>query len=57
MEIGIGNQALMTLQEAAEAFLIGLFEDSYLCLIHARRVTLMLKDMRLARRIRGERVS
>ena len=56
MEISIGHQALMVLQEAVEAFLVRLFEDSYLCSIHAKRVTLMPKDIRLARRIRGERV-
>lgn len=46
-------QALLALQEAAESYLIGLMEDSNLCAIHARRVTIMVKDMRLARRIRG----
>ena len=56
MEMHFGHQALMALQEAAGAFLIRLFDDSYLCSIHAKRVTLMPKDMRFARRIRGERV-
>ena len=46
-------QAVLALQEAAEAHLIGLFEDSNLCAIHAKRVTIMPKDMMLARRIRG----
>lgn len=46
--------ALECLQEAAEAYLVQLFEDTLLCAIHARRVTIMDKDMRLARRIRGE---
>ena len=46
--------ALMALQEAAEAYMVTLFEDSLLCTIHAKRVTLMPKDMVLARRIRGE---
>lgn len=45
--------SLETLQIGAEAMLITLFEDSYLCTIHARRVTLMASDMTLARRIRG----
>ena len=49
------STAVMALQEASEAFLIGLFEDTNLCAIHARRVTIMPKDMQLARRIRGER--
>ncbi|XP_058865084.1 histone H3-like centromeric protein A [Acipenser ruthenus] len=45
--------ALIALQEAAEAFLVRLFEDSYMCSIHAKRVTLYPKDLQLARRIRG----
>ena len=48
-------QAVLALQEAAEAYLVGLFEDTNLCAIHAKRVTIMPKDMQLARRIRGER--
>jgi histone H3 len=47
--------AIAALQEAAEAFLVNLFEDTNLCAIHARRVTIMAKDMQLARRIRGWR--
>lgn len=47
--------AIMALQEASEAYLVGLMEDTNLCCIHARRVTIMPKDMQLARRIRGER--
>jgi histone H3/H4 len=45
--------AILALQEAAEAHLVSLFEDAYLCTIHAKRVTLMVKDIQLARRIRG----
>jgi histone H3 len=47
--------ALEALQEAAEAYLVNLFEDANLCAIHARRVTIVPKDIQLARRIRGER--
>jgi histone H3/H4 len=47
------GSAILALQEAAEAHLVGLFEDSNLCALHARRVTVMPKDMQLARRIRG----
>lgn len=46
-------QALLALQEAAEAFLVHLFEDAYLLSLHAGRVTLFPKDVQLARRIRG----
>ena len=49
------KNALAALQEAAEAYLVGLFEDTNLCAIHAKRVTIMPKDIHLARRIRGER--
>jgi histone H3 len=41
--------------QASEAYLVGLFEDTNLCAIHAKRVTIMPKDIQLARRIRGER--
>jgi histone H3 len=49
------STALLALQEAAEAYLVGLFEDTNLCAIHANRVTIFPKDMQLSRRIRGER--
>ena len=49
------SQAILCLQEAAEAYLVSLFEDANLCAIHAKRVTMMPKDIQLARRIRGER--
>ena len=49
------SAAIMALQEASEAYLVGLFEDSNLCTIHTKQVTIMLKDIQLARRIRGER--
>lgn len=48
------STALLALQESTEAYLIGLFEDTQLCAIHAKRLTIMPKDMQLARRIRGE---
>ncbi|KAM3171435.1 hypothetical protein ACTXT7_016636 [Hymenolepis weldensis] len=48
--------AIIALQEACEAYVVGLFEDSNLCAIHAKRVTIMPKDVQLARRIRGERI-
>ncbi|OQR91678.1 hypothetical protein ACHHYP_04468 [Achlya hypogyna] len=49
------STAMLALQEACEAYLVGLFEDTNLCAIHAKRVTIMPKDIQLARRIRGER--
>ena len=49
------SQAVLALQEASEAYLVGLFEDTNLCAIHAKRVTIMPKDIQLARRIRGEK--
>ena len=47
--------AIMALQEASEGYLVGLLEDANLCAVHAKRVTIMPKDIQLARRIRGER--
>ncbi|XP_032067909.1 histone H3-like centromeric protein A isoform X2 [Thamnophis elegans] len=47
------SMALLALQEAAEAFLVHLMEDAYLCTLHAKRVTLHPRDIQLARRIRG----
>jgi histone H3 len=49
------SSAVSALQEASEAYLVALFEDTNLCAIHAKRVTIMPKDIQLARRIRGER--
>ena len=49
--------ALSALQEGTESYLVCLFEDSFLCTIHARRVTLQPADIQLARRIRGKRYS
>jgi histone H3 len=49
------KHAIMALQEASEGYLVGVFEDSNLCAIHGKRVTIMPKDIQLARRIRGER--
>lgn len=56
---GVGDElrwqssAILALQEATEAFMVHLFEDTNLCAIHAKRVTIMPKDIQLARRIRG----
>ena len=46
--------AIAALQEATEAYMVSLFEDSNLCAIHGKRVTVQPRDMQLARRIRGE---
>ena len=54
-KVRLQSAAVMALQEAAEAYLVGLFEDTNLCAIHARRVTIMPRDIQLARKIRGER--
>ncbi|KAI8648111.1 hypothetical protein NCS56_01543000 [Fusarium sp. Ph1] len=48
------TQAIQALQEMTEAYLVSLFEDANLYAIHAKRVTLMLRDFQLARRIRGK---
>ena len=54
VDLRFQSTALLALQEASEAYLVGLFENANLCAIHAKRVTVMPKDMQLARRIRGE---
>ena len=54
-DIRFQSSAILALQEASEAYLVTLFEDTVLCAIHARRVTIMPRDMQLARRIRGDR--
>lgn len=54
-ELRFQSQALLALQEAAESYVVGLFEDTNLCAIHAKRQTIFPKDMQLARRIRGDR--
>ena len=53
-EVRFQSQAVGCLQEASEAYLVGLFADVNLCAIHAKRVTVMPRDVLLARRIRGE---
>lgn len=54
-DVRFQSTAVLALQEAAEAYLTGLFEDTNLLAMHAKRVTIMPHDMQLARRIRGER--
>ena len=48
------RRAIQALQEATESHLVGIFEDTNLCAIHAKRVTIMPRDMQLAKRIRGD---
>jgi histone H3/H4 len=48
------TSAIMTLQEAYEAHLVGLFEDMNLLAIHCKRVNILQIDMELSRRIRNE---
>lgn len=50
------ESALAAIQEAAEAYMVGLFADTQLCAIHAHRVMVQSSDLSLARRIRGENV-
>ena len=55
INIPFQSGAIMALQEALEAYLVGLLEDANLCAVHAKRVTIMPKDIQLAHHIRGER--
>ena len=50
----LGDARRRPLAEASEAYLVGLFEDTNLCAIHAKRVTVMVKDIQVTRRVRGE---
>jgi histone H3 len=53
-EMRFQSTALLALQEAAESYIISLFEDAHLCAIHADRITLTPRDLALAKRIRGD---
>lgn len=55
-DVRFQSTAILALQEAAESYLVSVFEDTNQCASHAKRVTITLKDMHLARRIRGERI-
>ena len=48
------STAIAALQEVAENFIVGLFEDINLLAVHPKRVTVMPRDIRLALRIRGD---
>ena len=52
--LNFASGAILALQEAVEAYLAGLFKDTNLCAIHANCITIMPKDIQLARHIRGE---
>ena len=54
-DLRMQSTALLALQEAVEAYLVGLFNDTNECALHAKRVTIMTKDTQLALRIRGEK--
>jgi histone H3/H4 len=49
------SAAVLAIQEASEAYVVSLLADTNLCAIHTRRVTIMPRDIHLARRLRGER--
>ena len=53
-ELRFQTDAVLGIQEAAEDYLVHLFEDTNIIAIHAKRVTILAKDMHLARRIRGD---
>ena len=54
MQVRFKSTTVAALQEAAENFIVGVFVDVYLLSVHAKRVTVMLRDIRLALRIRGD---
>jgi histone H3 len=54
-DLRMQSTALLALQDAAEAYMVGLFHNTNECAIHAKHVPIMPKDMQLAQRIRGEK--
>ena len=54
MQVRFQSTTIAALQEAAENFIVGLFEDVNLLAVHTKRVTVMPRDIRLALRIRGD---
>ena len=54
VQVRFQSTAIAALQEAAENYIVGLFEDLNLLTIHARQVTIMPRDIRLALRICGD---
>ena len=57
MDFRVQATVIMALQEATEAYLVGVFEDTNWCAMHAKHVTIMLKDIQLAQRICGDYLS
>lgn len=55
-DLRVQRSALMALQEAAETYIVGVFEDANLCTIHVGRQTVMPKDVQLAQRISSKRM-
>ena len=53
-DLKIQGMAVKVLQEVVEVFLVGFLEQANMCTIHAKHVTIMLKDIQLARSIRGD---
>ena len=53
-DIRFTSTAIAALQESSEAYLVGVFEDANLCAVHANRITIQIKDVRLGRRLRGD---
>ena len=53
-EARYSHGALEAVHQCLESYMVALFEDTGLCAVHAKRMTIMTRDMKLARRIRGE---
>ena len=54
-DVRFQSTAVLALQEASEAYMVGMFEDTNLAALHAKCVTILPRDMALARRLRGDR--
>ena len=54
-DVRFQSTAVLALQEASEAYMVGMFEDTNLAALHAKRVTILPRDLALARRLRGDK--
>ena len=48
------NSAVVAIQEAAQAYLVGLFQEANLIAIHSKRTTIAARDLQLVRRLHGD---
>lgn len=52
-DLRLNERALTVLQDAAEGYIVGLFEDTQIAAFHSNRMRVIVRDWQLAKRIRG----